>query len=172
MAKKAPAPRSTYPKGLPRRYRKHWRRPWTRTAARRAGFRKWLDAHGMLSPHFSKREAASKDGVSIDAGGVNKAARDQAFNLEKLRHLLGDVPIGVISWYRSWSHNRAVGGASRSQHMSGRAVDVSRAWVEHVGRAKVARAAEVVFRNGGVGTYPAGSMHFDSRGSRARWSSF
>jgi len=164
--------RGVYPNGLPRRYRRHWRKPWTKAAARRAGFRKWLDKNGHLTPHFSKREAGSKDGTSIDQGGVNRAARDHAFNLEKLRHLLGDVPISPISFYRSPAHNRAVGGARNSQHMTGRASDHSRAWVDHIGRGKVLRAAEVVFRNGGVGTYPMGSMHFDSRGRKARWSSF
>jgi lysozyme len=161
-----------YPKGLPRAYRKHWRKPWTEAAARHGGFRKWLDAHGMLSPHFSKREAGSKDGVSIDAGGVNKAARDHAFNMEKLRHLLGDVPIGPISWYRSPAHNRRVGGASRSQHMGGRATDLSRAFVDRIGPKRFFAAADVVFRRGGVGRYPGGSAHVDSRGYRARWSSF
>jgi len=161
-----------YPNGLPRRYRKHWRKPWTEAAARHGGFRKWLDAHGMLSPHFSKREAASKDGVSIDKGGVNKAARDQAFHLERVRHLLGDVPMPLGSWFRSPAHNRAVGGARNSQHMSGKATDHFRAWVEHNGRAKVLRAFEVVFARGGFGVYPAGSIHGDSRGFRARWTKF
>jgi lysozyme len=161
-----------YPRGLPKAYRKHWDKPWTVSASRSPGFRKWLDGHGYLTPHLLKREAGSKDGVSVDEGGVNRAARDHAFNLEKLRHALGDVPMEVISWFRSWAHNRRVGGAKNSQHPRGLATDHARQWVEKIGRAKVARAAEAVFRNGGVGTYPAGSMHFDSRGSRARWSSF
>lgn len=161
-----------YPKGLPEKYRKYWDRPWSAFAARNKGFREWLDNAGLLTPHFTKAEAACKDGTTVDQGGVNRAARDHAFSMEKLRHALGDVPIPTLSWFRTWAWNRHVGGASNSQHPRGTASDHASEWIASVGRQKVQRLAEAIWRNGGVGTYPAGSMHFDDRGVRARWSSF
>jgi zinc D-Ala-D-Ala carboxypeptidase len=43
--------------------------------------------------------------------------------LEQVRSLLGNRPIYVSSWYRSVRLNAAVGGAARSQHMTGCAAD-------------------------------------------------
>jgi zinc D-Ala-D-Ala carboxypeptidase len=155
-----------YPRGLPRRYRRYWDHPW-RWEARFI----WLQRNGYLSPNFTLREAASKDGTPIPRRLLRKA-RNHAFNLEVLRHRLGDVSMPVLSWYRSPAHNAAVGGASRSQHMNAVATDFTSGWVERVGRTRVLREGERVFSNGGMGVYPAGSVHFDSRGFRARWTSF
>jgi hypothetical protein len=46
-----------------------------------------------------------------------------ATQMEKVRALLGNLPITINSWYRSVQVNRAVGGATTSQHMTGKAVD-------------------------------------------------
>lgn len=162
---------ATYPRGLPRRYRTLWAKPWARRARYAWGFRKWLQAHGYLTPHFTLAEAASKDGTPIPRR-LLAGARNHAFNLEVLRHDLGDVNMPVLSWYRSPAHNSAVGGASLSRHMRADATDFGREWVDDVGRRRVLAAGERVFRNGGMGVYPGGSVHFDSRGSRARWSSW
>jgi hypothetical protein len=45
-------------------------------------------------------------------------------------------------------------------------------FVDSFGHGTFDRAADRVFANGGFGTYPSGARHTDSRGSRARWSSF
>ena len=160
-----------YPSGLPRKYRPHWDRPWRPRARNSPGFRRWLDAHGYLSPHFTLAEAACKDGTPVPTA-LNRGARNHAFNLERLRRRLGDRPIPVISWYRTPAHNRRVGGAPQSKHLSAFATDHPKQWVNQVGRSLVLRHGDAVFRNGGMGVYPAGSMHFDSRGVRARWTSF
>lgn len=160
-----------YPKGLPRRYRWHWRHPWTWRARRHVGFKRWLRGHGYLSPHFPTREARCKDGTPVPQS-LRKAAQRHAFNLERLRHALGDRPVKVISWYRTPSYNRRIGGASQSMHMRAIATDHSREWVNARGRRRVLYHGNRIFANGGMGTYPYGSMHFDTRGYRARWSSF
>jgi uncharacterized protein YcbK (DUF882 family) len=43
---------------------------------------------------------------------------------EAIRHACGDRPIRVLSAYRTSTHNRQVGGARRSQHVAGRALDL------------------------------------------------
>ena len=46
-----------------------------------------------------------------------------ADRMEKVRALLGDKPITVLSGYRSPAVNKAVGGSKTSAHMTGHAVD-------------------------------------------------
>jgi hypothetical protein len=154
---------------VPTKYAWQFHHPWSRRAKYGPRFRRWLNRNGYLSPHFRISEARSGDGA-WPKGIVKVRARNHAFNLERLRHELGGRPVQIISWYRSPAYNKQVHGAAKSQHMRGCATDHSREWVEHVGRERVMRAAERVFRNGGIGTYPGGSVHFDSRGRRARWS--
>lgn len=162
---------SHYPAKLPKRYRWHWDHSWWRRARYNPGFRRWLDRNGYLSPHFTINEARCNDGTPVR--GIPKwHARKHAFNLEQLRHRIGDKPIQIISWYRTKSYNAQVGGASQSHHIQGWATDHPREWVDRVGRAKVMREADYVFRKGGLGVYPAGSIHTDSRGYRARWTSW
>jgi hypothetical protein len=156
---------------VPKKYRYQWEHPWTRRAKYGPRFRMWLARNGRLSPHFTYAEAACKDGTQIPKR-LRTGARNHAFNLERFRHELGDQTLTPLSWYRHPAYNRKVGGASQSQHLTGRATDFSRETVERVGRDRWNRAAEKVFKNGGVGSYPAGSAHLDSRGFRARWSSF
>jgi hypothetical protein len=159
-----------YPHNLPKRYRWHWDHPWTNRARLHPGFRSWLNRHGYLTPNFKKSEARCKDGTWVPSS-LLRNCRNHAFNLEQLRHALGE-PITPISWYRTPAYNRYIGGASQSQHMKAIATDLSREWVNRVGRDRFNYHADKIFRNGGVGRYPAGSVHVDSRGWRARWSSF
>ena len=88
-----------------------------------------------------------------------------ARELQKARNQVGR-PFRVNSWYRPPAVNRAVGGASRSQHLSGRAVDL--VITGYSGR----RAANVVMPwwRGGVGIYSnlPNVLHLDI-GSRRTW---
>lgn len=158
-----------YPKNLPKRLRKHWDKPWSWRARRSRRFRLWLGANGYLTPHFTKREAACKDGTQVP-DHLLRGARRHAFNLERLRHALGDKPIPVISWYRSPTYNAKVGGASMSKHMQAIATDHPVEWVrKHNG---FDNTADRIFKMGGIGLYPGGNRHLDSRGFRARWTSW
>lgn len=159
------------PKGLPKRYRKKWNHPHTTKARLSPGFRRWLRRHGYLTPNFRISEARSKNGENVPAS-LMRNAQNHAFNLEQMKHALGGVPMPVLSWYRSRAYNAQIGGASQSQHINALATDFTVQWVEGIGRARVNAVADRVFRNGGVGRYPAGSVHFDSRGFWARWTSF
>lgn len=83
----------------------------------------------LLSEHFSAAEAIASDTATakhIDntmPDVVLITAQKAAFKLEKVRTLLGNVAIHINSWYRSPEVNRAVGGVSNSQHLTGEAID-------------------------------------------------
>jgi zinc D-Ala-D-Ala carboxypeptidase len=92
--------------------------------------------------------------------------------LETIREHLGDKPIRIVSGYRTAAYNRAIGGARRSQHVEGRAVDFT---VQGVTPARVHSAVLALYQAGaigigGLGRYPT-FTHIDVRsGSRlARW---
>jgi hypothetical protein len=115
-----------------------------------------------------------------------KNARRHAARLELLRarlnrlrkkHGLSPTGIHVLSWARSWAHNVEVGGASRSQHLYFLATDHAVQEVDRLcpwpgGRGDFDLIANDVFAKDGFGQYPAGNRHVDSRGYRARWTTF
>jgi Peptidase M15 len=161
-----------FPKGLPRRYRRYWRQPWLRRASWSRGFRRWLDGAGLLTPNFSEAEARCKDGTPVPRH-LKKKCRGHAFHLERVRHRLGDRPIPVTSWFRTPAHNVAVGGASRSKHMEAIATDHPKSWVDARGGQGRIRDVAVASNMGGVGLYPGGAVHMDSRpGPPVFWTSF
>ena len=71
----------------------------------------------------------------------------------------------------------AIGGATNSRHIYGDACDIALEEIKRLcpwegGRADFDRACDKIFAGGGFGQYPMGSRHVDSRGNRARWTSF
>ncbi|WP_188484482.1 D-Ala-D-Ala carboxypeptidase family metallohydrolase, partial [Marivita lacus] len=102
-------------------------------------------------PSFSPAEIACRGTGSIR---INAEAMDK---LQALRDRLGK-PLIVRSGYRSPSHNRAVGGATRSKHLDGAAFDIAMANHDPVAFEAAARAVGFL----GFGTYPrSGFMHID-----------
>lgn len=110
---------------------------------------------GDLSPHFSRREFDSHDGARADPHP------ELIDRLEQLRTIVGNKPLRIVSGYRSPAHNRAVGGAPRSQHLYNRAADIP------YGYATVAQAELAGFR--GIGSKDGWAVHVDVRAKRARW---
>ena len=159
------------PGNLPKKFHNKWANPWKVWARTSPSFRKWLDANGYITPHFTWREWASKDGRPVPAA-LRKNAIRHAWKLERLRHRLGDRPLSAISYYRSPQHNANVGGARQSRHMQADASDFSKATVDSFGRAKFLAAGNRIFKGDGIGQYPGGSVHLDSRGWVARWNSW
>jgi GH25 family lysozyme M1 (1,4-beta-N-acetylmuramidase) len=169
-----PEPDPDRPEGIPRwvsrDYWGHWQKPWSDDATRSSKFRDLCWRNGMASPHFERKETACNDSNNTAVPGKLRAnAQRQAFNLEKLRHELGDEPLPVLSWYRTPAHNKAVGGVSQSRHMQADATDFTVQTVDSFGSSHFDAICDQVFADGGFGRYPSGSRHCDSRGSRARW---
>lgn len=124
---------------------------------------------GDLSKNFSLHEFRCKDGTDVP-----EELRDNLSvlveNLQELRDRL-DVPITVISAYRTETYNRRCGGVRYSQHLLALAADI---------RAKGHSSADLqgiviemiksgAIKNGGVGVYPT-FLHYDCRSGRpARW---
>lgn len=82
------------------------------------------DAHLQVSPNFKAGEFRCKDG-----GPVWFVHWGLLVALESVRHTLGDVPLSINSGWRSFHHNRNVGGAASSRHLIGQAADFTAAGI-------------------------------------------
>lgn len=90
---------------------------------------------------------------------------ETAMGFKGLQNAMGRE-LGLVSGYRSPSKNRMVGGAKRSQHVHGKAIDVSVKDMSIPDRlGMIEKAARQGFRGFGVGN---NRMHFDM-GSRRSW---
>jgi uncharacterized protein YcbK (DUF882 family) len=123
------------------------------------------DGRVKLSPNFSVREFACKDGSDEIL-----IAPELVRLLQAVRDYLG-VPISITSGYRTVSHNRKVGGASNSFHTRGMAADIwaplntPRQVYEAINSGRVPGVRPDWI---GLGLY-ASFVHIDCRGHRARF---
>lgn len=111
---------------------------------------------GNLTAHFGDREFRDRR--------TDELLGPPCRLLAALEHLRGEVgrPLRIISGYRSPSTNAAVGGAPRSRHLAGDAVDIPE------GYATVAQAEKAGFV--GIGRRGQWAVHVDMRpGPAARW---
>lgn len=113
---------------------------------------------GDLSPHFSRSEFRSRDRAPLPSDAVLYSL---VAHLEALRCIVGSKPMRIVSGHRSAAHNAAVGGAARSRHLVGDAVDLER------GYATPAQARAAGFR--GIGVKDGWAVHVDLRPTPATW---
>jgi len=89
-----------------------------------------LQSSDCTPVHFTYSEFDANCGANNFNGGKVSAATAKEntkrvmWQLEAMRHKLGDKPIGVTSGIRSVACNSSVGGSSTSRHMWGDAADL------------------------------------------------
>jgi len=122
-----------------------------------------------LTKNFNTVEFDCKDGTAVPKE-YYRNVQEVANNLQVLRDALG-VPVLITgSGYRTPSHNKKVGGAKFSQHLTASAADIN---VKTLSPKKLAAEIEKLIKagkmkQGGLGVYP-GFVHYDIRGTKARW---
>ena len=121
-----------------------------------------------LSENFYLSEFESSDGSETPCD-VLENLKELAKQLQVIREFTG-LPIKVNSGYRSPDWNQYIGGASKSQHLLGKAADIviqgmkpldTYALLEFlIGKGKI--------KDGGLGKYNS-FTHYDIRDKHARW---
>lgn len=121
-----------------------------------------------LTKDFNRSEFDCNDGSAMPKE-VLLNIQKLANQLQVLRDCLG-VPITVNSAYRSLSYNKKIGGVSNSQHVLGKAADIT---AKGYTPAQVYARIEQLIKSGdmlqgGLGSYST-FTHYDIRKTRARW---
>ena len=123
-------------------------------------YSKAKEGNVRLSKNFTVKEFACSDGtdtVFISLALVNL--------LQKIRDHFGKVVI-INSAYRTEAHNKAIGGATYSQHKYGLAADIH---INGVTPKEIAAYVETLLpSSGGIGIYKS-FCHVDVRRVRSRW---
>lgn len=123
-------------------------------------YSKAKEGNVRLSKNFTVKEFACSDGtdtVFISLALVNL--------LQKIRDHFGKVVI-INSAYRTEAHNKAIGGATYSQHKYGLAADIH---INGVTPKEIAAYVETLLpSSGGIGIYKS-FVHVDVRRVKSRW---
>lgn len=122
-----------------------------------------------LTENFNRQEFDCKDGTKVPEIYM-KNCKEVAENLQVLRNELG-VPVTITgSGYRTPDHNKKVGGAKNSQHLTCSGADIN---AKGYTPKELATKIEGLIKSGkmkqgGIGIY-LGFVHYDIRGTKARW---
>tara|TARA_B110000259_G_C13951029_1_gene376777 strand:- start:571 stop:963 length:393 start_codon:yes stop_codon:yes gene_type:complete len=124
-----------------------------------------------LTHNFSKSEFECKSGEEMPLD-VLENVKLLAIQLQKIREYVGK-PIRINSAYRSEAHNEAIGGVKTSQHILGKAADIT---IDTFTPDEVVSIIENMLTNemlggfyiGGLGSYNT-FTHIDIRDKKARW---
>ena len=115
---------------------------------------------GKLSKHFDRKEFACKDKC-----GFNTVDAELIAILEDLREKF-QRPVRVNSACRCKKDNARVGGAKNSQHLTGKAADIT---VDDISPMGVYSYLTGKYpERFGIGRYKT-FTHVDSRSNKARW---
>src|SRR5690606_34392842 len=122
----------------------------------------------QLTKNFHLNEFACRDGSETPCeAAIN--IKELAINLQVLRDDI-KKPISINSGYRSPSYNKRIGGAAKSEHLTGRAGDIVVGGMTplqvHTKIDQLIKAGKM--KNGGLGIYNT-FVHYDVRDIPARW---
>ena len=123
----------------------------------------------QLTKNFNSQEFDCKDGTKVPDEFLPNV-QELAENLQILRDYL-KVPVRVTgSGYRSQKHNKKVGGAKFSQHLTASGADIN---ADGYTPKELAKEIEKLIKEGkmkqgGIGIYP-NFVHYDIRWTKARW---
>lgn len=119
----------------------------------------WQNSSSSCS-RKANRYADTFEGGVVPAWKVKRNVKKLMWRLEAIRAKGGDQPIGINSAFRSVAYNECIGGASRSQHMYGTAVDTRMVGVSNRAQRDFARQSQLH----GIGCYSSLSHnHLDLR---------
>ncbi len=121
-----------------------------------------------LTTNFYKEEFNSKDGAPMPLD-VLENIKDLANQLQVIRDYIKE-PLHINSAYRSPEHNAKIGGVKNSQHVKGKAADLTSKnfTPKQLSKVIITLINEGRIKEGGVGLYN-GFVHYDIRGYKARW---
>ena len=121
-----------------------------------------------LTDNFSLAEFNSKDGSEMPAEVLDNVIK-LAENIQIIRNEIG-CALHVNSAYRSPAHNKAIGGVKNSQHLLGKASDLTSREHTPYQLYKIIKGliADGKISKGGLGLYNS-FVHYDIRGTNARW---
>ena len=116
-----------------------------------------------LTKNFELEEFACKDGTPVPKRYYENC-KELAENLQVLRDSLG-VPLVVLSGYRTVKHNKKIGGAPASFHLTASAVDLKAVGLPtyKIYMRILKLMAEGKMKKGGLKCYPSW-VHYDIRG--------
>ena len=125
------------------------------------------------SDHLSWAEMACRNGVEYPVEWRSTRAVELARAFERVRELCG-FPIIINSAYRTAVYNDRIGGAAKSQHVQGRALDLTVVpSMRGVRLRQILSAAKQARTEGlltGIGVY-ANFIHVDTKpGQMRNWS--
>ena len=121
-----------------------------------------------VAENFELKEFDCHDGTPVPKEYEPNVIR-LAANLQVLRDYVGK-PIHINSSYRTAAYNKKVGGASKSQHLTASAADITIAGLmpKEVHAIILQLIKDGRMKQGGVGLYDT-FVHYDIRGTEARW---
>ena len=121
-----------------------------------------------MTKNFSIEEFECNDGSEMNIAIYHNMVK-VAIQLQTLRDKV-KKPININSAYRSEEYNKSIGGVYNSQHIMGRAADIT---IKGITPLEVFNTIEELIGEGemlqgGLGLYDS-FVHYDIRGEKARW---
>jgi uncharacterized protein YcbK (DUF882 family) len=122
-----------------------------------------------LTNNFTLQEFDCKDGTPVPQQFIPNVQK-LAEQLQTLRDYIGEPVMITGSGYRTPSHNAKVGGARNSQHLTASGADIN---ARNYTPRQLSKIIEKLIKEkkmlqGGIGVYK-GFVHYDIRGTKARW---